>query len=131
MIAVRDDELACGASGISVLRAKVLAFALAAAFAGLSGALYAHYTRYIAPNDFDLVRSITLLVMLIVGGESSILGAVGGAVLISFAPELLRFVGEAYLAVFGIGVLIVLIVMPDGIAGALLQLRRFAVIHHD
>ena len=131
MIAVRDDELACGASGISVLRAKVLAFALAAAFAGLSGALYAHYTRYIAPNDFDLVRSITLLVMLIVGGESSILGAVGGAVLISFAPELLRFVGEAYLAVFGIGVLILLIVMPDGIAGALLRLRRFAVIHHD
>jgi branched-chain amino acid transport system permease protein len=117
--------------GRAVLRAKVLAFALAAAFAGLSGALYAHYTRYIAPNDFDLVRSITLLVMLIVGGESSILGAVGGAVLISFAPELLRFVGEAYLAVFGIGVLILLIVMPDGIAGALLRLRRFAVIHHD
>ena len=131
MIAVRDDELACGACGISVLRAKVLAFAFAAAFAGLSGVLYAHYTRYVAPNDFDLVRSITLLVMLIVGGESSILGAVGGAVFISFAPELLRFVGEAYLAVFGIGVLIVLIVMPDGIVGALLRLRHFAVVRHD
>ena len=131
MIAVRDDELACGASGISVLRAKVLAFTLAAAFAGLSGVLYAHYTRYVAPNDFDLVRSITLLVMLIVGGESSILGAIGGTILITFAPELLRFVGEAYLAVFGIGVLVILIVMPDGFAGALSRLRGFALAHHD
>jgi branched-chain amino acid transport system permease protein len=131
MIAVRDDELACGASGISVLRAKVLAFTLAAAFAGLSGALYAHYTRYVAPNDFDLLRSITLLVMLIVGGESSILGAIGGAVLISFAPELLRFVGEGYLAVFGIGVLVILIVMPEGFAGALSRLRGLAFARHD
>jgi branched-chain amino acid transport system permease protein len=127
MIAVRDDELACGASGVSVLRVKVLAFAIAAVFGALSGALSAHYTRYIAPSDFDLVHSITLLVMLIVGGDTSILGAIGGAVLIGFAPELLRFVGEAYLVVFGIGVLVVLIIMPDGLAGALLRLRRRAV----
>ncbi len=131
MIAVRDDELACGASGVSVLHAKVLAFTIAAVYGALSGVLYAHYAHYIAPNDFDLVHSITLLVMLIVGGETSILGAVGGAVLISFAPELLRFVGEAYLAVFGVGVLIVLVIMPDGLAGALSRLRHFAVARHD
>ncbi len=127
MIAVRDDEMACGASGVSVIGMKVMAFTIAAAYAGLSGALYAHYAHYVAPNDFDLVRSITLLVMLIVGGETSILGAVGGAVLISFAPEFLRFLGEAYLAVFGIGVLIILIVMPEGLAGALSRFRRIAV----
>lgn len=131
MIAVRDDELACGASGVSVLRAKVLAFAIAAVCGALSGSLYAHYAHYIAPNDFDLVRSITLLVMLIVGGETSIVGAICGAILISFAPELLRFVGEAYLAIFGIGVLIVLILMPDGLAGAVARLRRIAVARHE
>ncbi len=131
MIAVRDDELACGATGVSILHAKVLAFTVSAAFAGLSGALYAHYAHYAAPNDFDLVHSITLLVMLIVGGETSILGAIGGSVLVSFAPEWLRFVGEAYLAVFGVGVLVILILMPDGIAGALTRLRRIGIARHE
>ena len=131
MIAVRDDEMACGACGVSVRAAKVMAFTIAAAYAGVSGTLYAHYAHYVAPNDFDLVHSITLLVMLIVGGETSILGAIGGAVLISFAPEFLRFLGEAYLAIFGVGVLIILIVMPEGLAGALSRFRRFAVARHD
>jgi branched-chain amino acid transport system permease protein len=131
MIAVRDDEMACAASGISVLGIRLLAFAIAGACGGLSGALYAHFSHYVAPTDFDLVKSISLLVMLIVGGEMSILGAIGGSILISFAPEMLRFLGEAYLAVFGIGVLIVLVVMPDGVAGAMSRLSRFAVARHD
>ena len=59
--------------------------------------------------------------MLILGGESSIIGAIIGAVLLTYAPEWLRFVGDAYLAVFGIGVLVLLIVMPTGIVG---QLRK-------
>ncbi len=127
MIAVRDDELACGASGISILRVKILAFAIAAIYGGLSGTLYAHYAHYIAPNDFDLIHSITLLVMLIVGGDMSIFGAIGGSILISFAPELLRLSGEAYLAIFGVGVLLVLVIVPEGLAGALARLRRTAV----
>lgn len=127
MIAVRDDELACGASGISILRVKILAFAIAAIYGGLSGTLYAHYAHYIAPNDFDPIHSITLLVMLIVGGDMSIFGAIGGSILISFAPELLRFSGEAYLAIFGVGVLLVLVIVPEGLAGALARLRRTAV----
>jgi branched-chain amino acid transport system permease protein len=117
MIAVRDDEIAAAASGVSVVRTKVLAFVIAGALAGLSGTLYAHHSQYVAPQDFDLARSVTLLVMLIAGGEVSIVGAIIGAVVLSFLPEWLRFVGDAYLAVFGIGVLVLLIVLPDGIAG--------------
>jgi branched-chain amino acid transport system permease protein len=124
MIAVRDDELACGACGVAAFRAKLLAFTLASAYGALSGVLYAHYSGYISPGDFDLVRSITLLVMLIVGGEASILGAIGGAILVSYAPEWLRFLGEAYLTVFGIAIILVLILLPDGAAGALHSLRR-------
>lgn len=130
MIAVRDDELACGSSGVSVRHVKLLAFAVAAFCGAMSGALYAHYTHYVAPNDFDLVRSITLLVMLIVGGEASLLGAVAGALIITFAPELLRFAGEAYLVIFGVAVLIVLILMPDGLVGAMSRLRRRQVGYH-
>jgi branched-chain amino acid transport system permease protein len=130
MIAVRDDELASGASGVSVLRTKVAAFTLAAIFGALSGTLYAHYANYISPSDFDFVHSIALLVMLIVGGETSMIGAIGGAILIGFAPELLRFVGEAYLAVFGIGVVLVLVLMPDGVVGTLSRLWRTQLGRH-
>ncbi len=124
MIAVRDDELASGAAGVPVFRVRMLAFALAALYGALSGALYAQYARFIAPGDFDVVHSITLLVMLIVGGETSLVGAVAGAVIVSFAPEWLRFVGSAYLSVFGVLVLLVLVLMPGGLAGALSRLRR-------
>lgn len=123
MIAVRDDELAAGTSTVMVFRIKVMAFVLASMFAGLSGVLYAHHASYIAPQDFEFVRSVTILVMLILGGETSILGAILGAVILTYAPEWLRFVGDAYLAVFGIGVLLVLILMPTGIMG---QIARFA-----
>jgi branched-chain amino acid transport system permease protein len=127
MVAVRDDELACGACGVTAFRAKLLAFTLASIYGALSGVLYAHYSGYIAPSDFDVVRSITLLVMLIVGGEASIIGAIGGAILVSYAPEWLRFLGQAYLTFFGIAIILVLILLPDGAAGALLALRRRAM----
>lgn len=117
MIAVRDDEIASGTSSVPVVRTKVAAFVISSVLAGLSGALYAHYAHYIAPADFDMWRSITVLVMVIVGGEMSIIGAVFGAIVLSFAPEWLRFVGDAYLAVFGVAVLLVLIFLPQGLAG--------------
>ena len=130
MIAVRDDELACGASGVNAVRAKLLAFTLCGACGALSGVLYAHYSNFISSGDFDSVRAITLLVMLIVGGEVSILGAIGGCILVSFAPEWLRFLGESYLTFFGIAIILVLILLPNGLMGAFGALRtRYA--HHD
>ncbi len=122
MIAVRDDELAAGTSSVPVVRTKVLAFVIASVLAAMSGSLYAHYANYISPQDFDLARSVTILVMLIAGGEMSIAGSIVGAIVLSFAPEWLRFVGDAYLAVFGVGVLLILILMPEGIAGRLRKL---------
>jgi branched-chain amino acid transport system permease protein len=119
MIAVHDDEIATATSSVPVVRTKVAAFVISGMLAGLSGALYAHYAHYIAPADFDMWRSITVLVMVIVGGQMSIVGAVFGAIVLSFAPEWLRFVGDAYLAVFGVAVLLVLIFLPHGIAGLL------------
>lgn len=119
MVAVRDDELAAAASGINVARAKTMAFVICSGYGGLSGALYAHYSGFISPDDFSLGRSIILLSMLIVGGEFSILGAIVGAVVLSYLPEWLRFVGGGYMAVFGLLMLGVLIVMPNGIVGSL------------
>ena len=122
MIAIRDDELAAGTSSISVTRMKVLAFVIASMLAGLSGALYAHHATFIAPQDFEFAKSVTILVMLILGGEISVAGAILGTVIITFLPEWLRFLGDYYQAVFGLLVLVILIVMPNGIVGKVKQL---------
>lgn len=124
MIAVRDDELAAGVAGVRVERTKLLAFVLSGALAAVSGCLYAHYSRYISPQDFDLLRSITLLVMLIVGGDTSVPGAIAGAIVLTFAPEWMRFLGDAYLAFFGAAIVLVLVLMPGGIAQQVRRLRR-------
>ena len=129
LVAVRDDEMAAGTSGVPVVTMKAFAYGLCGICAGLSGALYAHYSHYISPGDFDLAHSITLLVMLIVGGETSVLGAILGSVLLGFLPEWLRFVGDGYLAVFGIGVLLVLVLVPQGIVGMLRRLARREAVH--
>jgi branched-chain amino acid transport system permease protein len=123
MIAIRDDELAAGTSSIAVTRMKVLSFVIASVLAGLSGALYAHHATFIAPQDFEFVKSVTILVMLILGGEMSVAGAIIGTVIITFLPEWLRFLGDYYQAVFGVLILLILIVMPNGIIGKWTELR--------
>ncbi|WP_421998545.1 branched-chain amino acid ABC transporter permease [Reyranella sp.] len=115
MIAVRDDELATGSSSVGVTRIKVQAFALSAVYAGLAGALFAHMTNFVAPDDFALGHSIVYLSMLIIGGEGSILGSIVGAVIVTYMPELMRDLGTAYLIVFGALMLLILIFLPKGL----------------
>lgn len=115
MIAVRDDEIATGTSSVGVTRIKVQAFALSAVYAGLAGALFAHMTNFVAPDDFALGHSIIYLAMLIIGGEGSILGAIAGAVIVTFMPELMRDLGSAYMIVFGSLMLLILIFLPKGL----------------
>lgn len=136
MIAVRDDEIAAQTSGIDTRRIQVIAFALSGAFAAVSGILYAHYTGFISPTDFAVSQSILFLAMLVIGGEATVIGAVIGALVLTFLPELMRDVQSAYvaaggsetslmgrvlkdgyLALYGLITLLVLMLMPHGIAG--------------
>ena len=117
MIAVRDDEIATGAASVGVTRIKLQAFALSALYAGLAGALFAHMTNFVAPDDFALGHSIIYLAMLIIGGEGSILGSIAGAVIVTFMPELMRDLGTAYMIVFGALMLLILIFLPKGLLG--------------
>lgn len=117
MIAVRDDELAASVSGLNVTRIKVTALTLGGCYAGLSGALFACHVHFVSPEDFNFSHSIVYLAMLVVGGEGTIFGALLGALVVSLLPELLRGVGAAYLLVFGLLVLTVLIILPKGLAG--------------
>jgi len=117
MMAVRDDEIASEMTGINTTVVKIAAFALAAGCAAVAGCLFAFHVRFVAPEDFNYAHSITYLAMLIVGGEGSIVGAILGAIVLTFLPEWLRFLGTAYLAFFGLLMLGILIFLPTGIVG--------------
>ena len=113
--AVREDEIAASTSGINLTFTKVFSFALSALFAGLAGSLYAHMSAYISPDTFSFDQSIIFFTMVLVGGAGTVWGPIVGAVLLTFIPELLRFLQEYYMALFGIGICLAMLFMPQGI----------------
>src|SRR5690349_16286412 len=90
LISIREDELAAEAMGVNTTRYKVIAFVISSAFAGIAGALFGHYRQFLHTNDFQFIRSIEILIMIVLGGMGSITGAVLGAIVITILPELLR-----------------------------------------
>lgn len=93
-IAVRNSEEAAQAHGISIVKAKTLAFVLSAFYAGIAGGLSAFYLMFISAENFTLATSIEYVVMVVVGGMSSIYGAVIGAVIIGFLPHLVVMIRD-------------------------------------
>lgn len=131
MKAVRDDFIAASAVGISVLRARLIAFVIGAFFAGVGGSLYAHYLGSFSPNTFYFAMTMNLIAMLVLGGMGSLSGALIGVVCISVLSELLRGVERGFTlgsitvpALFGasqivLGFIFILIMIfrPKGIMG--------------
>lgn len=117
MQSVRDDELAAEAMGVHVTRIKVLAFVLSALAGGIAGSLYASLNAFVSPDAFTLGVTIQITAMLLIGGRSSIAGAVAGAFLLTYLPEWLRGLKDWYMAIYGAGLLVILIFLPEGLAG--------------
>src|SRR5882762_7010513 len=123
MIATRDSEIAAEQSGVDTTRIKLLAFMIGAVYAGLAGCLYASSIRFISPDSFSGTQAILLMTMLIVGGMGSIAGCVAGAVALTILPEALRFLGQWYLVLYGLGVIAVIVVTPGGLASVASMIR--------
>ncbi len=119
LISIRDNEIAGAGLGVDTRRYKIMAFTLSAVYGGLSGSLYAHMGRYIAPDMFGVQVSILFLAMLVVGGSGSVLGPFLGALLLAALPEVLRFSGSFYMAIYGVALVAIMIFMPKGFAGLL------------
>jgi branched-chain amino acid transport system permease protein len=122
--AVRDDEIAAEAMGINTTKFKVTAFIVGAFFAGIAGGLYAHFIQYINPEDFNFLRSVEIVVMVILGGMGSTIGVVIGAILLTILPELLRDVQEFRMIVYALLLIIMMLVRPQGLFGINLKGRR-------
>jgi branched-chain amino acid transport system permease protein len=120
MIAIRDHSIAAEAMGIDSAMLKTRSFALSAAFTGIAGSLGAIAVQFVAPDSFSFNLSIYLFVGMVVGGATSIGGAVLGAVFVEFVPDLAQHVSKAAPgAIYGLLLIACLILMPSGLAGAL------------
>lgn len=124
MRAVRDSESASQSLGINVALVKVKVFALSAAYAAVAGSLYAYYVGFIDPGPFGFLFSIKLLVMAVVGGMASIWGAIFGASTINVLSELLRPFGHIDVVLFGLILMVVVILTPQGLTQGLGELWR-------
>lgn len=115
--AVADDEDTANLVGIHVSRYKLIAFALGTAFAGLAGALYAHNIKFIDPESFGFVESITILSMVVIGGAGSVLGVVFAAAALSIFPMWFQFIDNYKLLVYGGLLCLIMLFSPGGLSG--------------
>jgi ABC-type branched-chain amino acid transport system, permease component len=123
VIAIREDEIAAEASGINTTYYKLLAFILAAFFAGVAGGLYAHHVGVLNPAKFDFNYSIEILVMVVLGGMGSITGSVISATVLTILPEALRQFSDYRMLVYSIILIMVMLFKPSGLLGQ----REFSV----
>jgi branched-chain amino acid transport system permease protein len=113
--AINRDELAAEVIGVDVVRAKLASFTVGAVVAGLAGALWAHYVQFIEPEEFGFARSVMPFTFVVVGGIETFWGAIAGAAVLTLLPEWLRFLKEWRLALYGLAMLAVMIVRPQGL----------------
>lgn len=129
--AIREDEPAARTMGIHAARYKLAMLALGASFAGLAGALEAHYTYMVSPSTYSFTRVVDMLVYAVVGGTSIFYGPVVGATFLTALPEVLREVsarvglapGPLRLFVNGAVLLAVILFLPEGISSLPRRLR--------
>jgi branched-chain amino acid transport system permease protein len=120
--AIAEDEDTTRVLGVDVPRFKLAAFAIGTALAGLAGALYANNLKFISPDSFGFVESMTVLSMVVIGGIGSVLGVTAAAIALSLLPSLFTFVGEYKLLVYGGLLFLMMRFSPDGVTGALRRL---------
>ena len=115
--AISGDEDTARMLGLDVSRYKLIAFALGTSLAGLAGGLYAHHVRFIYPDSFAFVESITILAMVVVGGNGSIWGVILASALLSLLPQWFQFIDDYKLLLYGGLLFAVMRFSPGGLAG--------------
>ena len=138
-VAIRDSEISAQSMGIHLARYKTLSFAISAALAGLGGALYAHMIKFLSPDQFDIIQSIDLLLMVVIGGLGSVHGAFLGAMFLIGMPQLISAskdvlpdaIGQApglKAVVYGAVLIAFVLFEPMGLYGRWLKIRTFFTI---
>jgi branched-chain amino acid transport system permease protein len=124
LAAIRQDETVAAARGVDVFAHKLAIFTISAAIAGVGGALKVIFLRAAAPLSFELLESINLVMIVILGGAGYLLGPLIGAVLFIAIPEVLRVANELRLVVFGVVLVLLALYAPRGVCGFVSAMRR-------
>lgn len=125
-VAIRDDETLARAIGLDATRGKLIAFTASAALAGAAGVLVAHHIRGVSPDDFAIWTSATVLAMVVLGGRGTLVGPVLGAAVLTAMPEVLRATADFKLIIYGVLMIVMITVMPEGVVGRLRRARTAA-----
>lgn len=123
--AIREGERLAECSGVPVIRVKVTVFVIACALAGMAGSLQAHFIRYVGPESYSIVQSLNLVVMNVIGGMTSLVGALIGTVFMVTLPELLRGYVNLQQILFGFILFATMAFLPGGIIELGRRLRGF------
>lgn len=114
LVAIRENEIAASAMGINTGYYKIWAFAVTAAFAGIAGSFFAHYMSFISPMNFTSNESILILCMVVLGGKGSLPGSILGVTALLLLPEVLRFVAQYRMLIYGIAIIFMMIFRSNG-----------------
>lgn len=117
MVAIRENEIAAEAMGVNAFKYKMMAFIVAAFFAGVAGALYSHYIGFIQPTSFDFVKSIDILTFVVLGGMGSLSGSVIATMILTFLPEGLREFNQLRMIIYPMALIVLMIFRPQGLFG--------------
>ena len=117
IVSVREDEVAAELMGVNTTKYKVIAFVIGAAFAGLAGALYAHFFYIIKPETFNFLKSFDILVMVVLGGLGSTTGAIIAAIFITVLTAALQSFPAIRMILYALILIIVMIYRPQGLMG--------------
>lgn len=129
---IRDNEIAANTLGVNVYMTKVWAFVIAGMLAALAGSLYVMHIKFVSGDVFTFDMSTTFVIMVMLGGVNSTPGVFVGAVLVMMMPEWLRWMERYLKLLYGIGVILLMMFMPMGLAGmANLVLRRLFGLRRD
>ncbi|OPZ49490.1 MAG: Methionine import ATP-binding protein MetN 2 [Firmicutes bacterium ADurb.BinA052] len=117
LVAIREDETAAETMGVDTTRSKIMAFVVGAFFAGVAGGLYAHKITFIDPSQFDFMKSIEALVIIVLGGLGSITGTVMAAFVVTFLPEILRVFADYRMIIYSLMLILMMLYRPRGLMG--------------
>lgn len=121
--ALGDDELATASCGISPQAVRTSIFVASACLTSIAGSIYAHFLSYISPEPFNVDMSVLFVTMMIVGGTGGIWGALIGACLVGTVPAILSTYAAYSALLYGIAIVVVLLIMPQGVLGLIQRIR--------
>ena len=112
---MREDELVARSLGINIVHVKLVCFGAGGFLAAVAGSFYAHYMLHVTPDEFGILVSVYIVLYVVLGGANNMWGPPLGATIMTLVPEMIRGIAEWRPTVFGLMIIVLLLLRPDGL----------------